>query len=313
MDRLASMELFARVVECGGFSAAARSLGLSKSVVSKQVRTLEDRLGVRLLNRTTRRIALTEAGRAYLEGVERIAALVAQTEESVTHLQERPRGLLRINAPVSFGQLRLGQLIPDFMALYPEVAIDLTLSDRFVDLVEEGFDVAIRIGSLPDSSLIARRLAPVRRVVCASPAYLATHGPLSRVQDLERHDCLGYSYLSTLDQWRFHGPEGEVTVRVRGHLRANNGEVLREAAIAGVGVSLAPTFIVGEDLQAGRLVRLLPGYEPLPDIAIHAVHPAGRHVSPKLRTFVDFLAERFGPEPPWDCLEPLPGAPESGR
>lgn len=300
MDRLEGMEVFARVVEAESFSAAARGLGLSKSAVSKQVSRLEDRLGVRLLNRTTRRLSLTEAGAAFYQGCQRVVAEAEAAEQAITHLAAAPRGTLKVNAPMSFGVCHLAPALSDFMPRYPELTVDMALNDRMVDLVEEGFDVGIRIAALRDSSLIARRLAPSRRVLCAAPGYLAARGTPLALDDLNAHHCLLYSYQVSGDHWGFGGPGGERRLKVRGRLRVNNGDALLEAALAGLGIAFLPSFICGEALRAGRLVHLLPEWSGSNDAAIHAVYPAGRNLLPKVRVFVDFLAERFGGTPYWD-------------
>lgn len=297
---LDSLAVFVRVVDVGGFSAAARTLGLSKSAVSKQISRLEARLGIRLLNRTTRRLSLTEAGALFYEGCQRMVAEAEAAEAAVTHLAAAPRGTLRVNAPVSFAMLHLAPILPELMESCPELSVDLTLNDRLVELVEEGYDVAVRIGRLADSSLIARRLAPARSVICAAPDYLARHGAPRRPEDLAGHNCLLYSYHSERSLWRFAGPSGTTSVRVAGRLQANNGDALRAALLAGAGIGRLPTFIVGDDLRAGRLLRLLPDWPLGEDAAVHAVYPAGRALSPKIRVFVDFLAERFGDMPYWD-------------
>lgn len=299
MDSLTGMAIFARVVDTRSFTAAAAALGLSKSAVSKQVARLEDRLGARLLNRTTRRLSLTEVGAAFYERCARILAEVEDAELAVGRLQDAPRGRLRVNAPMSFGQLHLAPAIADFLAAHPGMSIDLTLTDRIVDVVEEGYDVAIRISRLADSSLIARRLVPMRRVVCGSPAYFERHGVPRHPRDLRRHNCLLYSYLPSADDWRFVGPEGPVAVRVAGTFKANNGDVLETAMLAGLGVALQPTFIAARDLQAGRLVAVMPDYVD-ESASVYAVYPHSRHLSAKVRAFIDFLAARFCPEPPWD-------------
>lgn len=300
MDWLAAIDAFMRVAELGSFSAAARRLNLSKSVVSRQVATLESELGVRLLQRTTRSLTLTEAGRSYLERTTRIVADLEEANLAVGHLQAAPRGRLRVAAPMSFGFLHLAQALPDFLAAYPDLSIDLAMSDRFVDLVDEGYDVAVRIGALPDSSLIARRLAPIRIVACASPAYLAQRGTPQTPDDLRNHDCLSNSNIPQPQEWRFLRPDGTPwRVEVRGRIAANNGDALRVAALRGLGLVRLPSFIIGEDLRAGALVTILDGFNP-PDTALHAVYPPGRHLSPKVRAFVDFLGLRFGPVPYWD-------------
>jgi DNA-binding transcriptional LysR family regulator len=293
------MAVFARVVDARSFTGAAAALGLSKSAVSKQVARLEDRLGARLLNRTTRRLSLTEVGAAFYERCARILAEVEDAELAVGRLQDAPRGTLRINAPMSFGQLHLAPAVADFLDGHPDVAVDLTLNDRLVDLIEEGYDLAIRISQLADSSLIARRLVPMRRIVCGSPAYFARHGVPRHPRDLRQHNCLLYSYLPSVEEWQFVGPDGPVAVRAAGTLKANNGDVLETAMLAGLGVALQPTFIAARDLQAGRLVAVMPDYVN-EAASVYAVYPHSRHLSAKVRAFIDFLAARFGPEPSWD-------------
>ncbi len=303
MDRLDSMEAFVRVAECGSFSEAARRLRLSKSVVSRQVSGLEAQLGARLFNRTTRSLALTEVGRAYFERCARILADVEEANLSVSSLQAEPRGRLRVNAPMSFGVLHLAPLMPRFLEQYPQIDLDMAMNDRFISLVEEGFDVAVRIGKLEDSSLISRQLAPSRRVVCGSPDYLRRRGIPATPADLSGHCCLCYSNLAEADEWTFATAEGRRwPVEVQGRLRVNNGDVLREAVLAGIGLAMLPTFICGRDLQAGSLVAVLGDYIEQ-NSAIHAVYPHGRHLSPKVRAFVDFLVDHFGPRPYWDLVE----------
>jgi DNA-binding transcriptional LysR family regulator len=300
VDDLSAMAVFARVVEMESFSGAARDLGLSKSAVSKRVAHLEDRMGLRLLNRTTRRLSLTEAGAAFYEGCRRVVAEAEAAERAVTRLASAPRGRLKVNAPMSFGVRHLAPALPDFMARYPELAVDLALNDRVVDLVEEGFDVGLRIVKLADSSLIARRLAPNRLVLCAAPSYLQAHGAPRSIDELKDHACLLYSYQTAGDVWRLGGPGGERRLAVAGRLRINNGDALLAAALGGLGVALLPCFICGEDVRAERLIHVLPEWSEPADTAITAVYPASRNLSPKVRVFVDFLAERFGGTPYWD-------------
>ena len=303
MDLFAAMTAFARVAETRSFSDAARRLGTSKSVVSRQIMALEAELGARLFHRTTRSMTMTEAGENYYERVTRILGDVDEANLSVTRLQAAPRGRLRVNAPMSFGVRHLAPAIPDFLALFPEVEIDMTMNDRFVDLIDEGYDVAVRIGRLTDSALVARKLAPLRRVVCGSPAYLAAHGVPEKPADLVTHECLSYSNMASSDEWSFLGADGKpMSVEVKGRLRVNNGDALRIAALRGLGLVTQPSFIVGADLQAGTLVGVLTDFVAQ-DGAVYAVYPHSRHLSPKVRAFVDFLAERFGPRPYWDLVE----------
>jgi DNA-binding transcriptional LysR family regulator len=302
MDNLGEMAVFARVVETESFSAAARVLGISKSAASKQVSRLEDRLGVRLLNRTTRRLSLTEAGAAFYAACERVVAEAEAAEAAVRRLAAAPRGTLKVNVPMSFGMLYLAPALPDFMARYPELAVDMVLNDRLVDLVEEGFDMGVRIGRLTDSSLIARRLGPNRMLLYAAPSYLSRHGRPETPRDLLRHECLVYSYQRNVGDWRFRGPDGEETrLRVKGRLTINNGDALHAAALGGLGITLQPSFICGGDLEAGRVERLLPDWQAARESSIYAVYPASRNLLPKVRVFVDFLAERFGETPVWEA------------
>ena len=300
-ERLAALAAFAKVVELNSFSGAARELGLSKSAVSKLVAGLEDELGARLLNRTTRRLSLTEAGLAFHEGAERALAAAEAAAAAVTHLSAAPRGVLRVNAPMSFGVRHVAPALADFMTAYPELAVELDLNDRVVDLVEEGYDLALRIVRLTDSSLIARRLAPCRFIISAAPAYLAKHGTPLGPEDLAAHDCLIYSYQTTGERWRFQGPGGVKQVRISGRLRANNGDALLRAALGGAGVALLPSFICGAAVREGRLVQLMPEWNQRRDVDVCAVYPASRNLSPKVRVFIDFLAARFGERPYWDA------------
>jgi DNA-binding transcriptional LysR family regulator len=300
LETATGLLIFASVAELGSFSAAAQALGLSKSAVSKQVSQLEARLGARLLQRTTRRLSLTEAGRALLARGQRVAAELDGVEADLGAVTGPPRGLLRVSAPMSFGQRHLAPLLPGFLAAYPAVQIELDLTDRVVDLIGERFDAAVRVGRLPDSTLVARRIAPARRVVCAAPAYLAKHGVPRTPAALREHACLDYTYLAAPGGWPFGNGRRTRRIAVQGPLSSNNGEVLREAALAGLGIALLPTFIVGDDLRAGRLRSLLAAYECW-DAAIFVVYPATRHLAPKLRAFVDFFATHCGPHPPWDA------------
>ncbi len=298
------MRLFVSVVDNGNFSAAAARLGLSRAQVSKSVMQLETHLGARLLNRTTRRVSLTATGRAYYDRSRTILQDVDELEEITREQSLEPRGVLTIGAPTSFGLLHLNELIPAYIERYPEVQVSLSLADRFIDLVAEGFDLAIRIAELEDSSLVARRIAPCKRVLCASPAYLEKHGTPAVPQDLAIHRCLVYSNELKPDTWSLHGPGGVESVRVNGPVCADKGDVLRVAAVAGLGVTLLPTFIVGPDLSSGRLRTVLDDYCP-PDIAINAMYPSRRQLSARVRTFVDFLAQHFAGKPSWDAYDPV--------
>lgn len=293
MDRLAEMEAFVQVVDQGGFTDAARKLGISKSAVSKHIAALENRLAVRLLNRTTRRVSPTEIGLAYYDRAKTVLKEATDADDMVTAMQSAPRGALRVSAPVSFGITHLSAAVTRFLEAYPDVEINLVLDDRFVEIVAEGFDLAVRIGNLPDSSLRARRLAESRMILVASPGYVATHGAPRSFEELSEHKLLHYSNLSTGNVWRLRTTRGhERQIRVGGRLTANNGEALRRAAEAGLGIGLQPAFIIGDAIRTGRLVEILPDH-PLETIGIHAVYPPGRFIQPKLRVFIDFLAEHF--------------------
>lgn len=291
------LEIFVRVVATQNLSAAGRDLGLSPAVVSKRLAGLEDRLGARLLQRTTRRVTVTEEGAGFHERAVRILADLEEAEASVSNRRLAPRGTLRVTTPAAFGRQHLSPAISDYVARYPEVRLDLNLTDSFIDIIDQGFDLAVRIDEPKDSTLVARRLAPNRRVICAAPAYLDRHGTPLVLEDLADHNCL------TLDHqpvWTFEDAGVERRIRVSGNLRTNNGEVLRDAAVAGLGIALKSTWDVGAYLQSGALVPLLTGYGVSTRLALYAVYPSARLLSPKVRTFVDFLAARFGPEPYWD-------------
>ena len=299
MDRFSALATFAKVVELGSFARAAERLSLSTSAVSRQVAELEAHLEVRLLNRTTRRLSLTEAGQGFYERCVQLLADLEETESSVRSASIEPRGTLRITCGVSFGERHLAPAVTDFAALHPQVSFDLDLSDRAVDLVEEGFDLAIRIGPPGPQALVSRRIGTTQLVCCAAPAYLARHPPPQTPADLERHDCLAYAYSTLAAAWSFETPDGERhTPRIVPRHRANNGRMLAELAAAGLGVVLEPDFILAPELRASRLVRLLPGYLP-PRSPIAAVYPSRRHLSAKVRRFVDFLAERFARRQDW--------------
>ena len=293
MDTHTAMQTFARVVELGSFAAAADKTDQARSVVTRQVAFLERKYGVRLLNRTTRKLSLTDAGRAFYDRIRPVLAELAELDLALQAQGSQPAGRLRISAPVSFGVLHLGPAIADYLLRYPEVVIDLDLNDRVVDLVEEGYDVAVRIGPLVDSSLVARPLAPQQLVACAAPAYLERYGAPAQPEDLRRHRCLHYAYASTGNDWHFEKDGQTHVVRVNATFRANNGDVLRTAALAGHGIILQPEFLVGEDLRAGRLTALLTDYRHSL-ITRMAVYPHRRFLSPKVRSFVEHLEKRFG-------------------
>ncbi len=299
MDRYAALQLFLRVVEDGSFAAAASHGGISRAQASKLIRALEDDLGVRLIQRTTRKLSLTEAGLQFHARVAEAMLALQEAAAEAAQRQTEPRGRLRVSAPTSFATRHLGDALTEFLRRHPRIELELDLSDQRADLVRDGFDMAIRIGHLADSSLVARRIAPARMMAVAAPSYLRTHGTPVHPQQLESHAGLLYTLTAHPGQWTFtHGGES-VTVRLRGPLRAGNGDVLAGAALRGLGIAVQPTFIVGDAVRRGELQRILSDWE-LPDAAIYAVYPAGRAVPAKTRALIDFLAARYGDEPYWD-------------
>jgi DNA-binding transcriptional LysR family regulator len=297
MDRMTSMATFVKVVECGGFSAAARALGISPSMVTTHVRALEERLAVRLLNRSTRKVSLTEAGHAYYERCLQILTDVEEAERIAEALQSTPRGTLRLNTSVAIPPF-LAPVIAEFASLFPEVSVNLAMTDRMVDLVEEGFDLAVRNMSVPDSSLIARCVATYRFVICGSPGYLAARGVPREPAELVHHNCLVYSHSAWGNEWHFAGPEGEQSVAVVGNLQANSDNALRLAAVHGQGLALAPSFLLIDEIKSGRLVPVLTEFLQS-DHAVNAIYPHRRHLSAKVRSFIDLLARRFRDDLAW--------------
>ena len=288
MDRLAAMESFVRTVERGSFAGAAVGRGLSATMVGNHVRFLEDRLGASLLNRTTRQHGLTEFGRLYYERCRSILAEVEAAEAALDVAQAVPRGLLRVTAPVTLGTTVLPRLLAGYLRRYPKVKVDLVLQDHRLDLVADEMDVAIRAGTLPDSSLVARALPPIRLVVCAAPAYLTAHGTPQEPADLASHSCLDFAYAAEPLHWRFTGSSGELTVNVSGNLGINSGQALRAAALEGIGIVMQPDILVADDLAAGRLVRLLDQYLA-PALQLHLLTLPNRQPTPKLRSFIDHV------------------------
>lgn len=290
MDTLEAMRVFVAVVERNGFSAAAQALDMSTAGVTRQIAALEKRLSTRLLNRTTRRVSPTSTGAAYYAQCVQLLAQFDALEASIGAQALEPSGTLRVNAPVSYGIARLGPVLAGYRQRYPQVRLDLSLSDRLVDMVEEGYDVAIRITRQPGPALIARKLAESQIRLCAAPAYLARHGDPQQPEDLAGHECLNYAYWGGGDSWQLRGPRGEVSVAIQGGVRANNGDVLREAAIAGMGIIVQPDFLVDDALADGRLQRVLPDWD-VPPIGIFAVYTSRNHLAPKVRSFIDYLVE----------------------
>jgi DNA-binding transcriptional LysR family regulator len=302
VDRFRELEAFIAVVDAGSFVQAATAMRSSKTAVSRLVQDLEARLGASLLHRTTRRLSLTEAGRDYLLRAKQILADLEEADGAVSLATGSAAGLLRVNAPVSFGVLHLAPLWGAFLAFHPDVELDVTLNDRVVDLLDEGFDVAIRIAQMADSTLVSRRLASTRLVLCASPGYLAAHGTPTTLADLTLHRVIGYSYAPLGDTLTLRAPDGPRSVRIRSHFRTNNGDTCRAAALDHQGIVLQPDFLVGLDLAAGRLVRLLPELEG-DEIGVYAVYPTRKHLSGKVRALVDFLAAAFA-SPAWRTQQP---------
>lgn len=299
MDRFLEMQTFNAVVDAGSFVKAADALDLSKAAVSRYVVDMETRLGVRLLHRTTRKLSLTEEGQVFYARSKELLAELQEAEDEVTARSDAASGLLRINAPFTFGILHLAPLWGAFKALHPQVSLEVNLADRLVDLVEEGYDVAIRIAKLENSSLVSKRLATTRIVLCASPQYLARHGTPQHPGELVNHAIISYSYRSAKDDWTFTGPQGSVSVKTKPCIHTNNGDTCRAAALSHQGVILQPTFLVGKDLADGSLVELMPSYRS-EELGIYAVYPTRKHVSAKVRVLMDFLSSHFaGRGPSW--------------
>ncbi|MEQ8440846.1 MAG: LysR family transcriptional regulator [Alphaproteobacteria bacterium] len=301
MDRAGEMSVFAKVVEEGSFSSAARALKLTPSAVSKQIGRLEDRLGVRLLNRTTRQLSATEEGEAFYQRCVRILTDMEEAELAVSQRHAWPRGTLRVNCGVAFGKHQISPMIPEFLERYPDVNVEMTLTDQLADLVEEGQDVAIRFGKLQDSSMVARQLAVSRRAICCSPEYLERMGEPKHPSELTSHNRLGFATAIHLNEWIFKLEDGsEFPVKAEGNFTANNGETIHEMVLAGLGIARLAEFLVGPEVNEGKLVRILKPFYRDVEVPINAVYPTRRHLSPKVRAFVDFLVEKFNPVPPWE-------------
>lgn len=294
MDKFASMKAFTQVVQSGGFAAAARKMGLSRSTVNKLVINLENELNVQLLQRSTRQVNPTPTGLAFYERCLNILGEIEAAEVAVSELQTEPKGTLKINAPMSFGTLYLGKAIAKFSAQYPELQVQLTLDDRFIDPIAEGYDVTIRIAPPETSpSLICQEIAPAPRVLCASPDYLAKHGVPKAPHELAKHSCLHYGQIVTGNQWQLNHDDQEYQITVKGVLCSNNGEVLKDSAIEGLGIALLPTFIIKRELELKTLVIVLPDYQP-PAIALCLLYPLNRHLNTKIKLFVEFFSNKFG-------------------
>lgn len=292
MDKFQEMRVFVSVVEAGSFVAAADALNMSKAAVSRYVSELEMRLGARLLHRTTRRLSLSDEGEVFLARCRDILSSIEESESEISMRASSASGRLKVSVPVSFGLKHLAPLWNDFLAAHPRLTLDVQLADRVVDLVDEGFDLAVRIARLPDSSLISRQIAATRLVMCASPEYLRQRGTPRHPDELVAHDVIGYSLLSTGDQWQLEGPEGPVSVRVNPRLWTNNGNTSVAAAARGAGIDLQPTFLIAEELADGRLVQVMPEYQAA-ELGIYVVYPSRKFVLPKVRALLDFLSKAF--------------------
>ncbi len=296
MDKFQEMRVFAAVVDAGSFVGASDALDMSKPAVSRYVADLETRLGVRLLHRTTRKLSLTEEGEVFHARCVELLGNIEEAESEITSRSGEATGQLKVSVPVSFGLLHLAPLWAEFMARHPKVVLDLTLSDRMVDLVEEGFDVAVRIARLPSSSLVSRKLSSTRMILCASPAYLKTHGTPRRPSELAGHAILAYSLLSMGDSWEFEGPQGPVAVKVEPRMRSNSGDTCRTVALRHQGLVIQPSFLVADDVKSGALVELMPDYRSI-EMGIYAMYPTRKHVLPKVRLLIDYLVDAFKVKP----------------
>jgi DNA-binding transcriptional LysR family regulator len=310
MDRLQSMRVLGKIVEQGSFASAAQALGMSNAVVTRHIADLESHLGTRLLNRTTRKLSLTEPGQAYLERVRTILQEIDEAEAIVSSTAKKVTGTLRIYSHLGFGQVQLAQLLPLYAQAYPDVVLDVTLSDRTVDLVEEGFDIGIFIGLQKfDASMIARKLGVSEISLCAAPAYLEQRGMPQKPEDIAQHQCLNFAYEQLRNHWWVDGPDGTITIPINSKMISNDGELLRHCALAGMGIVIRSSFVLGDDLSSGRLVRLLPGYR-LGQVSVMMVYPSRHLLAAKVRSFTDFMNAQF-PQPESDPWLPvgLAGAP----
>lgn len=292
MDRFIEMEAFNAVVDSGSFVKAADSLNTSKAAISRYVSDLETRLGVRLLHRTTRKLSLTDEGQVFFLRSKELLSELNNAELEITSRNVIASGLIRINTPVTFGIKHLSPLWGQFLDRYPEIKLDITLADRIVDLVEEGYDVAIRIASLPNSTLISKKLSSTRLILCASPVYLEKNGIPQHPHELTDHSIIAYSHFSTKDEWYFDGPEGQVSVKTNPRLHSNNVDTCRAVALEGLGIILQPSFLISEDIQSGALIELMPQYKSI-ELGIYAIYASRKHLAPKIRVLIDFLAENL--------------------
>ncbi len=306
MTAISDFDIFARVARTGNMSAAGREMGLSPAVVSKRISLLEERLGARLFQRTTRQLTLTETGEGYFRRVIDILSLIAEADDFVSRRNTNPRGQLKVTAPTSFSRYHLAPYLPAFLDKYPEIQLDLHLTDNFVDIIRDGFDLAIRIGELQDSSLVARKLSPDTRLIVAAQSYLDRHGTPKSLKDLEDHNCLS---AGAQDLWSLDGPNGYQEVRVKGNIRSNSADLIREALIGGLGIGLRGTWEIGPELRSGALKVVLPQYKGSSKMAIYAVYPSRDFMPAKVDVFLDFLGQHFGPDPYWDKDLNLGGKP----
>ncbi|MDS7596243.1 LysR family transcriptional regulator [Agrobacterium tumefaciens] len=297
MTNLGDLEVFATVAASGSMSHAAKELGYSPAVISKRIKRLEEKLGARLFQRTTRQISLTEAGQGFYERIRAVLEGLEEAEDFVSGRANTVNGTLKISASTSFGRMHVAPHLKTFMERHPELSINLVLSDEFIDIIEGGYDLAIRIADLNSSSLVARRLAPVRRVLCASAGYVAEHGMPETIEDLKRHRCLP---AHNNEVWRLEGPDGAFSIRPEGMLITNSSEVIRETVISGLGIALRSTWDIGHELRSGKLVRVLPGYEGSKNVTLSAVYPSRQFLPTKVRLFINYLAELYGPTPYWE-------------
>ncbi|MDR9779166.1 LysR family transcriptional regulator [Rhizobium redzepovicii] len=298
MDRLTSLTVFGRVVECGGFSAAARRLNMSVTMVGNHVQSLEDRLGVRLLNRTTRKVSLTETGKYYYERSSQILAELDEADRTAGALSTTPRGTLKVYTSSAIVRFLL-PVVSEYMELYPSIALDFSIGERMVDMIEDGYDLVIRTVPPPDSSLVARKLTPWRHVLVCSPAYFESHPMPQKPAEVADHNCLQYAYYPYGEEWRFEdGESRQESVKIGGNAVSNSAEMLRFLTLNGKGIFLAPSFVVFDDIAEGRLVKIMPDYRPV-EFSINAVYPNRSHLATKVRLFIDLLAERFAEHRKW--------------
>ncbi len=302
MTAITDLEIFARVARTGNMSAAGREMGLSPAVVSKRVSLLEERLGARLFQRTTRQLTLTETGDGYFKRVVDILSLIDEAEDFVSRRNTKPRGQLKVTAPTSFSRLHIAPYLPDFLNKYPEIELDFHLTDNFSDIIREGFDLAIRIGQLQDSSLVAKKLAPDTRVICAAPNYLDKNGTPETLGELEYHNCLS---AGAQDYWRLEGPDGTTQIKLKGNIRSNSSEFVRQALLSGLGLGLRSIWDIGPELASGALQVVLPDYRGSDNVSIYAVYPCRDFMPAKVSVFIEFLSELYGNQPYWDKELPI--------